>query len=99
MDVSDVLYPTGTVESVERVSNILLPSLANGFDEHGDHTLQALKHLTERFGSVASFTGTYEADRWTLTIDRSPRVSGTIGTTVVLSQSIYNAVMIIIILS
>ena len=89
MDVSDVLYPTGAVESVERVSNILLPSLANGFDEHGDHTLQALKYLMERFGSVASFTGTYEADRWTLTIDRSPQVSGTIGTlsTVALSQS------------
>ena len=87
MDVSDVLYPTGTVESVERVSNILLPSLANGFDGYGDHTLQALKYLMERFGSIASFTGTLEADRWAFTIDRSPRVSGNIGTTVALSQS------------
>lgn len=77
MDVSDVLYRNGSVLSVEKVSNILLPSLANGFDTHGDHTLQALKYLTERFGSVASFTGTFEADRWTLTVNRNPQDPGT----------------------
>lgn len=76
MDVSEVSYRNGSVLSVEKVSNILLPSLANGFDENGDHTLQALEYLTERFGSVASFTGTFEADRWTLAINRTPRDPG-----------------------
>ena len=76
MDVSGVVYPTGSVLSVEKVSNVLLPSLANGFDGYGNHTFQALKYLTERFDSVSSFTGTYEADRFTMTIDRSTQHPG-----------------------
>lgn len=54
--------------SVEKVSDRLLPSLAYGFDPEGDNVMQALKYLTRRFGSVSSFTGTYEADRFTLSI-------------------------------
>lgn len=62
------MYSAGSVLSVEKVANVLLPSLANGFDGYGNHTLQALKYLVERFGSISSFTGTYEADRFTMTI-------------------------------
>ena len=76
MDVSDVMYGNGKVLSVEKVSNVLLPSLANGFDAGGNHTVLALKYLTERFGSVSSFTGTYESDRYTMTINRSPNDPG-----------------------
>ena len=54
--------------NVEKVSNELLPSLAYGFDEYGDHVMQALQYLSERFGSVTSFTGTYEADRFSLSV-------------------------------
>ena len=76
MDVSDVMYSNGKLLSVEKVSNVLLPSLANGFDGNGDHTVQALKYLSERFGSVSSFTGTYESDRYTMTINKSPNDPG-----------------------
>jgi hypothetical protein len=76
VDVSNVSYPAGSVLSVEKVSNILLPSLANGFDGYGDHTLQALRYLTERFGSVTSFTGTERADQWRLNISRNPPALG-----------------------
>ena len=77
MDISDVSYPPGSVSSVEKVANTLLPSLANGFDGYGNHTLQALDYLTERFGPVASFTGTGKADRWSLTLNRHPQDPGT----------------------
>ena len=77
MDISDVSYPPGSVLSVEKVANILLPSLANGFDGYGNHTLQALEYLMERFGPVASFTGTGKADRWRLTVfNRHPQDPG-----------------------
>jgi len=76
VDVSNVIYSAGSVSSVEKVSNILLPSLADGFDENGDHTVQALKYLIERFGSTASFTGTSRADRFTVTISRTPQQPG-----------------------
>lgn len=77
LDISDVSYPPGSVLSVEKVANFLLPSLANGFDAHGNHTLQALEYLTGRFGPVASFTGTGKADRWRLTLNRQPQHPGT----------------------
>ena len=76
MDISDVSYSPRSVLSVEKVANILLPSLANGFDGYGNHTLQALQYLTERFGPVSSFTGTGKADRWMLTINRHPQDQG-----------------------
>ena len=76
MDVSGVVYPAGSVLSVEKVSSILLPSLANGFDGYGNHTLQTLKYLTERFGSISSFTGTYRADRFTMNIGRNAQHPG-----------------------
>lgn len=76
MDVSNVVYPAGSVLSVEKVSNILLPSLANGFDERGDHTVQALTYLIERFGSVTSFTGTFKADRFVVNISRTSQYPG-----------------------
>ena len=76
VDVSGVVYPTGSVLSVEKVSNVLLPSLANGFDGRGSHTIQALKYLTKRFGSISSFTGTYKADRFTMNIGRSAQHPG-----------------------
>ena len=44
---------------------------AYGSDSGGGSTHQLLLHLFERFGSVSSFTGTYRADEWRITIDRS----------------------------
>ncbi len=73
MDVSYVTYPAGSVLSVEKVANILLPSLATGIDASGTYTILALRYFMERFGPVSSFTGTLRADRWTLDINRNPR--------------------------
>ena len=42
-----------------------------GSDTGGGDTHQLLTTLYDRFGSVSSFTGTYQADEWRLTIDRS----------------------------
>lgn len=69
-------YPAGSVLAVEKVSNVLLPSLANGFDAYGDHVVQALDYLIGRFGSVASFTGTDRADGFTLAINRTSAYPG-----------------------
>lgn len=76
MDISNVTYSAGKVLSVEKVSDILLPSLANGLDADGDHTVQALTYLIDRFGSTTSFTGTYYADRFTMSIDRTSQQPG-----------------------
>ena len=76
-----MIYPSESVLSVEKISNRLLPSLAYGFDEYGDHVMQALKYLSERFGSVSSFTGTYEADRFSLSIRGRTGLQNTSGNT------------------
>ncbi len=43
-----------------------------GIDED---TEELLLYLYERFGPVSSFTGTYRADQWTLTIRGDPSPS------------------------
>lgn len=72
LDVSDVTYTSGRVQTVEKVPGKLLSSLGYGFDRYGNHTLQVLQYLTERFGPIKSFTGTSRADYWTLNIEREP---------------------------
>ena len=41
-----------------------------GPDDGGGNTRGLLSHLQQRFGPVSSFTGTYQADQWTLTLNR-----------------------------
>ena len=53
---------------MERVSS--LPS-GYGSDTGGGHTDQLLDYVTDRFGPVASFTGSYSADSWTLNIQQN----------------------------
>ena len=43
---------------------------AYGSDTGGCHTLRVLQYLRGRFGPVASFSGSYRADSWTLQISR-----------------------------
>ena len=80
MDISDVSYPPGSVLSVEKVANVLLPSLANAdlMIMATTHSRLLHEYLTERFGPVASFTGTGKADRWSLNINRHPQGPGKI---------------------
>ena len=58
---------------MERVS-----SLPTGYesDTGGGSTDQLLDYVTGRFGPVASFSGSYRADTWTLNIQRSLNTSG-----------------------
>ena len=49
---------------------------AYGSDSGGGDTRELLLYLYGRFGPVSSFTGTYQADRWNLNINRrSPNSS------------------------
>ena len=41
-----------------------------GSDTGGGNTLQLLQDMSERFGPVASFSGSYRADRWKIKIER-----------------------------
>ena len=49
-------------------------SLRSGYgsDDGGGHTADNLIYLTNRFGPISSFSGSYRADRWTVNIERSP---------------------------
>ena len=69
LDRSDVTYSAGSVTTLERVPYSEIP-YGYGSDAGGDHTLEVLQYVTERFGPVASFSGSYRADRWTLNIER-----------------------------
>ena len=42
-----------------------------GDDSGGGSTAKLLCYLVQRFGPISSFSGSYRADRWRLTIDRS----------------------------
>ncbi len=56
----------GRVLSVENS----LDYTAYGSDSGGGDTHELLLHLFRRLGPVSSFTGTYQADEWRLTINR-----------------------------
>ena len=59
-------YSSGSVRSVERQT---LPS-GYGDDRGGGDTNKLLEYVVSRFGPVASFSGSYRADSWTLNIHR-----------------------------
>ena len=43
----------------------------HGPDDGGGRTADTLTYLTNRFGPISSFSGSYRADRWTVNIERS----------------------------
>ena len=49
---------------------------AYGSDSGGGRTKELLTLLSERFGPITSFSGTYRADEWTLHINRSDPAEG-----------------------
>ena len=56
---------------VERIPHQTLP-YGYGNDSGGGRTDKLLMYVTDRFGPVASFSGTYRADNWELVIQRTP---------------------------
>ena len=56
---------------IERIPRPTLPS-GYGDDSGGGRTDKLLMYVTDRFGPVASFSGTYRADYWELVIQRTP---------------------------
>lgn len=69
-DSSVTGYSSQSVLHVEKLSYQTLPS-GYGSDTGGGRTDQLLEYVFGRFGPVASFTGSYRADTWTLNIQRS----------------------------
>lgn len=57
---SSVSYMPGRVYSVEKPSRGEIP---RGYGE-GSNTVRLLQYLVNRFSDVASFSGTYTANRW-----------------------------------
>lgn len=60
---------------VERIPSQTLP-YGYGDDSGGGDTDELLMYVTDRFGPVASFSGSYRADRWELFIQRTLIESG-----------------------
>ena len=58
-------HAPGRVQSVERPSRGDIPR-GYGEDSGGGDTVGLLQYLVNRFGDVASFSGTYRANRWTV---------------------------------
>jgi hypothetical protein len=65
-----VTYSPGSVLSVERHSYQTLP-YGYGSDTGGGSTDELLEYVVGRFGPVASFSGSYRADTWTLSIQQA----------------------------
>ncbi|XP_077993982.1 uncharacterized protein LOC144447775 [Glandiceps talaboti] len=63
---SDVVYQDGRVIQLERRRD--LPR-GYGDDRGGGNTAGLLKYLEQHFGTVTSFTGTYQADQWDLNLE------------------------------
>ena len=74
IDRSYVVYSPGQVSTVERISSRsqTFPT-GHGPDTGGGNTLGMLQYLHGRFGPVASFSGSYRANSWTLQISRQNR--------------------------
>ena len=66
-----------TVERIRPSSQSF--SFGHGPDTGGGNTLRMLQYLHGRFGPVASFSGSYRANSWTLQISRQNK-SGTFTT-------------------
>ena len=62
-------YSSGSVLSVERHNYQTLPC-GYGSDTGGCTTDKILEYVVSRFGPVASFSGSYRADSWTLNMYR-----------------------------
>ena len=75
LEKSNVTYSPGTVVTVERHTSQTLPS-GYGRDTGGGTTDKLLEYVVVRFGPVASFTGSYRADAWTLNIQRRENPAG-----------------------
>jgi hypothetical protein len=65
-----VTYSPGSVLSVERHPYQTLPC-GFGSDTGGCRTDEIFKYVVGRFGAVASFSGSYRADTWTLSIQQA----------------------------
>ncbi|KAL5481221.1 hypothetical protein EMCRGX_G021337 [Ephydatia muelleri] len=86
--VSNVTYPSGSVFSVERDSHL---QDAYGNDEDGSTTLELLQYVTQRFGPVSTFSGSYSVDNWKLNLGStlpSPAVCPSVTTTPVPATNI-----------
>ena len=86
---SSVVYSPGQVLTLERSNYQTLPSGYGG----GSDTLRVLQYLRGRFGHVASFSGSYRADSWTLQISRQS-VSGVFLLSCVANHMIANTVVV-----
>lgn len=69
---SSIVAPPGKVLVVE--NNLRL--FGHGPDDGGGRTEELLTTIQNRFGPISSFTGTYSADVWRLTINRRSSDSG-----------------------
>ena len=74
-DSTNVSHTPGRVGTVEKVGYGYLPS-GYGRDGSRGFTAESLQYLINRFGAIASFSGTYSADKWVLDIQRDQRESG-----------------------
>ena len=64
---SEISFTPGRVLAVEKPSQTVL-SYAYGSESR--YTIKVLQYVANRFGPVASFTGTYRATSWRLNIHR-----------------------------
>ena len=64
---SEISFTTGRVLAVEKPSQTVLPY---AYGSESRNTIKVLQYVANRFGPVASFTGTYQATSWRLNIHR-----------------------------
>ena len=64
---SEVSFTPGRVLAVEKPSRAILPY---AYGSESSNTIKVLQYVANRFGPVASFTGTYRATSWRLNIHR-----------------------------
>ena len=74
-DSSVTGYSSQSVLNIERLPYQTLP-YGTGSDVGGGRTDELLEYVIGRFGPVASFSGSYRADSWTLNIQQSLFQSG-----------------------
>ena len=80
LDRCYVVYAPGQVLAVEQIPrNYQTFPNGRGPDTGGGNTLGMLQAIRRRFGPVASFSGAYRANSWTLQISRQ-NTSGTFTT-------------------
>ena len=74
-DSSVTGYSSQSVLNVERLPYQTLP-YGIGSDTGGGRTDELLEYVIGRFGPIASFSGSYRADSWTLNIQQNLLQSG-----------------------